>query len=118
MPDHVLSQNYELVQEPLNEVNIALPDGMFVKHYRIKKVGTYLPQHSHAHAHATLICHGSIRAWVDGRYLGRFNAPSVINIAAHTKHLFEIMEPDTTLACIHRIDRTGEIEVIEDHQIV
>jgi hypothetical protein len=118
MPDHVLPKNYDLAEEPLNEVSISLADGMFVKHYRIKKVGTYLPQHSHTYDHSTLVCHGSVRAWVDGRYLGKFDAPSAITIKAHSKHLFEVMEPNTTLACIHRVDRTGEIEVDEEHQIV
>jgi hypothetical protein len=118
MPDHVLPTSYELAPETPTEVSIAMPDGMFVKHYRIKKVGTYLPQHSHTYDHATLVCHGSIRAWVDGRYLGQFDAPSVIHIKANAKHLFEVMAADTTLACIHRIDRTGEIEIAEDHQIV
>jgi hypothetical protein len=123
MPDNVLSEKvnkYDRLPEVdyPKDVSIAIADGMFVKHYVIPKVGTYLPQHSHEYDHATLVCHGSVRVWVDGRYLGLFKAPKAIEIKAHTRHLFEVMEPDTTLACIHRIDRTGEIDVAAEHQIV
>ena len=105
------------VEQP-DEVSIAIADGMFVKHYRVQKAGTYLPQHSHRYDHVSLVCHGSVRVWVDGRYLGVFAAPKSIEIKANTKHLFEVMEDNTTLACIHRIDRTGEIEIAEEHRIV
>ena len=120
MPFPPRGTRYDLlpeVEQP-NEVSIAISDGMFIKHYRIKKAGTYLPQHSHRHNHVTMVCHGSIRAWVDGKYLGVFTAPKALDIRANTKHIFEVMEDNTTLACIHRIDRTGEIEVTEEHQIV
>lgn len=105
------------IEQP-TEVSIAIADGMFVKHYRIKKAGTYLPQHSHTWDHSTLVCYGSVRVWMDGTFMGVFEAPSAILIKAGVQHLFEVMEPNTTLACIHRIDRTGEIEIADEHQIV
>ena len=124
MSDHVFPEKVnkykrlpEVEQQP-DGVSIVLTDGMFAKVYTWEKVGTYLPQHSHTYDHATLVCHGSVRVWVDGKYLGLFSAPRAIEIKAHTKHLFEVMEPNTTLACIHRTDRTGEIEIDEEHQIV
>ena len=118
-PPDALGTRYDLLPEAEqpDEVSIAISDGMFVKGYRIKKAGTYLPQHSHKWSHVTLVCHGSIRAWVDGEYLGVFTAMKALAIPANTKHLFEGMEDGTTLACIHNISRTGEIEIADEHQI-
>lgn len=121
MSDHVLSPEvnaYEKLVEQPDEVSITIADDIFIKHYRIKKAGTYLPQHSHKYDHGTLVCHGSVRVWVDGRFKGVFHAPSAINIPAGTKHIFEVLEDNTTLACIHNASRSGEIEVLEEHQIV
>jgi len=98
-------------------VDFALPDGVFIKQYLIPECGCYVPQHSHKYDHTTMLAVGAIRVWCDGVLVGDFDAPMPIMIGAGTKHLFQTLAANTLIYCIHNISRTGEVEIIEEHQI-
>ena len=98
-------------------VQITTPDGLFVKSMCADKAGTIIGQHAHAWDHSTFIALGAVRAWKDGALLGDFTAPQFIFIPAHTKHRFETLEDGTIMWCIHNISRTGEVEIVEEHQL-
>lgn len=106
-----------LDEQPV-ETDIKMADGIFAKQILVKKRGTVLPQHAHAWDHVSFISAGAVTVHVDGELLGTFGAPAGIVIKAGMKHLFVTIADDTVISCIHRIDRTGEIDVIEEHQIV
>lgn len=115
----------ELKLAPFQPVSVdfALPDGIFIKQVHVRERGTYLPQHSHAYEHATMIAHGSVKVWVDGELdrrvpEGIYKAPVPVMIAAGVKHLFLALEDDTVLFCIHNASRSGEVEVLDEHQLV
>ncbi len=98
------------------EVNILMADGIFAKQGLVEKAGTIIPQHSHKWDHATFVSAGAMRVFCDGRLIGDFRAPRGLTIPAGTKHTFITLEDNTVFSCIHRIDRTGEIDVAEEHQ--
>lgn len=99
------------------ETDLHMCEGLFVKH-AIFAVGTYIPQHSHASDHLSVVAAGAVRAWADGVLLGDFAAPAGIVIKARVKHLFLALEPMTTVLCIHRTNEDGMIETVEEHHIV
>ena len=103
--------------EPTVE-HFEMADGMAVVSITIRDRGTFIPQHSHKHDHVTHVAAGSIAVWIDGVPKGIYRAHRPIFIAAGVKHLFRAEEDNTNILCIHRVDRTGEIEVAEEHQII
>jgi hypothetical protein len=104
-------------EQPI-ETDIKISDDIFVKSILVRKSGTMLPQHSHKFPHISLISAGSVVVYCGNQQIGEFRAPQHVLIPAETKHLFVTREDNTVISCIHRIDRTGEIEVLEEHQIV
>lgn len=91
-------------------------DDVFIKQMHTPKRGTIIPQHSHKYDHTSMLAQGSVKVWADGKYLGKFVAPSGITIKAGIKHEFLTLEDDTIIYCIHNVSRTGDIEVLEEHQ--
>ena len=102
-------------QPPVVEIKMA--DGIFIKQMAIAKAGTVIPQHSHVYDHTSMVAVGSVSVWCDGHHLGDYRAPTGILIPAHRKHLFVALEDGTVVYCIHRIDRTGEVEIAEEHHL-
>lgn len=98
------------------QTNITLADGIFAKHILIQKAETWVPQHAHAWDHITLVSAGAIAVYRDDIYVGIFAAPKGLVIPANTKHAFQTLSDNTVISCIHRIDRTGEVDVVEEHQ--
>jgi quercetin dioxygenase-like cupin family protein len=95
--------------------------GIYCKLYRVPDAGTVLPQHSHRFPHLTFVASGAVYVERDGKPAGRYDAPSLIRILAHTKHAFTTLGPDTVLACIHNADHAeadGEPAIAAEHQIV
>lgn len=88
----------ELPVESIHEVC-----GIYFRSVLLKKEMTVIPQHEHDHDHATLVCSGKARAWVDGVYYGDFVAGTPIEIKAGKKHVFQALEPMTRLTCVHDI---------------
>ena len=107
------------VLEPIElpEVEFSIQDGIFIKQMYMYRSGIYVPQHSHKYSHSSMLARGSVRCWKDGKLFGDFTAPTPINIDAGVKHTFMSLEPDTIIYCIHRTDRTGEVEIKDNHEL-
>lgn len=104
-------------EQPI-ETNIKIADDIFVKSILVRKAGTLIPQHSHKFDHISLISAGAVTVYCDDGCIGTFEAPNHVLIKAGVKHLFSTRLDNTVISCIHRIDRTGEIEITEEHQVV
>lgn len=92
-------------------VDIVMADGLFAKQTRFPRAGTIQPMHVHKWDHVSFISHGSARVWCDEKMLGDFEAPHGLMIKAGVSHTFGTLEDNTIVSCIHRIDRTGEIDL-------
>jgi quercetin dioxygenase-like cupin family protein len=95
--------------------------GIYCKTYRVPDAGTVLPQHSHHHDHLTFVSSGAVYVERDGRPAGRYDAPALVRIPAHTMHSFITLGPDTVLSCIHNTDHAeadGEPAIAEEHHLV
>lgn len=100
------------------EVRFEMADGIAVVMTTAPDKGTILPQHSHKYPHISVIASGSVGVWKDGAHMGEFAAKSHIVIEANAMHMFVTRSDDTTILCIHNVSRHGDIEMIEEHQIV
>ena len=93
-------------------------DDIWVRFYTIPKAGYAVPQHAHEHDHISLLCAGSVDAYQDGRFIGRFDAPKSILIQANTKHRFETLTDNVVLACVHNMrGREGQPVIVEHHEL-
>lgn len=63
--------------------------------------GTIIPQHVHDHDHATYIGSGAVRMWADGDDLGVFQAGRAVPVKAGVQHVFQALEDETRLTCVH-----------------
>lgn len=93
-------------------------DGVEVWRTHFAKAGMIVPQHAHEFDHLSMISAGSARVWAGDQDLGIYKAPGGVMIRAKVKHRFDILEDGTIVDCIHRTDRTGEIEIAERHELV
>lgn len=105
-----------IVDEQPPVVEIKLCPGLFVKQMLLRRAGSAVPQHSHAHPHLSMLATGAVHAWRDDVYLGRFDAPRGILIERDAKHTFLSIVDDTLIYCIHRVGKDGEPEILEEHQ--
>jgi quercetin dioxygenase-like cupin family protein len=94
-------------------VDIVMADGLFAKQTMVPRAGSILKQHAHAWDHVSFVSRGAVRVWCDGVMLGDFEAPHGLMIKAGVEHQFGTLADDTVISCIHRIDRTGEIDLTE-----
>ncbi len=106
---HLLPSEFNaLKQQPVERINEAC--GIYTRTILLERAGTYIPQHAHDHDHATLVCNGKARAWVDGACVGDFIAGDLVPIEANRKHVFMSLEPMTRLACIHDIESAESVK--------
>lgn len=104
-------------QQPIT-TDLRMADGVFAKTMVIHKAGTLIPQHAHRYDHVSVLVRGSVRLWRDGVLYGDAVAPVGITIEAEVKHLFQSLEDDTIVLCVHDI-RDGEgVEIAEEHHLV
>lgn len=110
----------EYVRHPVQPVgrDFALADGIAIKQMALPAAGMLVPQHSHRYDHTSMLAVGAVQVWADNQDLGRFDAPCPIFIKAGVKHTVLSLEANTVIYCIHRVDRTGSIEVLEEHHLV
>lgn len=99
------------------ETDIKLVDGVFIKRMVFKRVGMVVPQHAHSYDHLSTCAGGSAAVQADGVSMGILRAGDVIVIRAGVKHLFTTLEPNTVILCIHNTERTGEVEVFDEHHL-
>ena len=76
-------------------------DGVFIKHFALPQ-GVVVPQHAHAHSHATIIAKGKVRVW-KGQLYDDIEGGNVLLIEAHVKHEFLALE-DSELYCVHNAE--------------
>jgi len=96
-------------------------DGMWINQVTLKGKDLALPQHSHKFEHLSAITRGSVRVICEGMPDREFTAtdvPAMVRIPANAKHLFITLSDEVTILCLHRIDRTGAVEIAEEHHIV
>jgi len=101
-------------------VALAIYAGIYCKTYRVPDAGTVLPQHSHEWPHVTFVASGAVYVERDGEPAGRYDAPALIRIPAHTMHAFTTLAPDVVLACIHNADHAeadGEPAIAAEHHL-
>jgi quercetin dioxygenase-like cupin family protein len=98
-------------------VEFITADGVFIKQTVIKDSGTLLPQHSHVWDHTTLVAKGSVSCWKNGTFDRIYVAPSTIFIRAGVKHLFQTLEDDTILYCIHNLHDKEKVAILEEHEL-
>ena len=54
-----------------------------------------------------MVSRGTIEAWQDNEFIGRFVAPALITIPAGKQHTFMAITDDVTLCCLHNLRGTG-----------
>lgn len=88
----------QLPNQPVEMIEGEL--GFCTRTTTLEKAGTYIPQHSHPDDHATLVCNGEARAWVDGKWIGDFVPGQLVPVKAGREHVFQALKDMTRLACI------------------
>lgn len=99
-------------------IEVYEADGLFLKQMIIPRARTFVPQHSHAYEHLTMLVRGAVNVWKDGVFDRRYEAPAGILIAAGVKHLFRSLLDNTELWCIHNLHNEAVVKVLEEHQLV
>ncbi len=90
--------------------SIEEKDGLYLRYWLIKRAGVTVPQHVHDYDHATMVCEGQIRLWVDGEHKGVFHAGDRIEIKAGQLHVFQSLAKNTRLCCEHNIASAESIK--------
>lgn len=103
---------------PPLETTICEAHDLYIKQIVVPKAATIIPQHSHALSHVTLLTSGSVNLWRDEHGPEYFKAPAPIHIPAGVKHLFQTLEDDTTLYCVHALGSPLALKVLAEHQIL
>src|SRR5216683_1544851 len=107
----VLPDNFVKLEQP-EIVDFETIDHVSINVMRIQKALSFVPQHSHTYEHGTLLAKGAVWVWLDGHLDKQYRAPCLIRIRAGVKHLFQTLEDDTILACIHNTMRKEIVEVL------
>jgi hypothetical protein len=76
--------------------------GLYFRSLRLH-IWDVVGQHSHDHAHATLVGAGRARGWCGEEWIGDKGPGDAFEIKMNTDHTFQALEPDTRLVCIHDI---------------
>lgn len=77
--------------------------GLYFRSVVIPQAGMSIDQHVHDHDHATFVGNGRVRAYGNGELMGEYDAGSAVEIRAGVYHLFEALEDNTRLCCVHDI---------------
>lgn len=88
------------VKEPIVEFANEVY-GIYFRSVFLKEEGTSIDQHVHDHDHCTFVGSGEVRLWVNGDFVGDFEAGLVIPVEKGKKHSFKSLKPDTRLTCVH-----------------
>lgn len=66
----------------------------------LKDSGTLIEQHVHDDTHATLVCSGRARCWIERQYAGEKGPGEAFLVQGGMKHFFQSVEPMTRLSCV------------------
>lgn len=92
---------------PSNDERVEYVDdvgGLYFRAILLHRAGDVVPQHTHDYEHVTLCCSGSARVWIDGVYSKDIKAFEAMLIEADKKHVFQALEANTRLACVHQLN--------------
>lgn len=98
-----------MIADPLLvETDFQTHDHLFIKHIRIRKRATIVPQHVHNYEHTTFVAAGRVMLVKGERGEPRFEmrefaAPAYIVIEPELPHSFVALEDDTTILCLHNM---------------
>lgn len=98
-------------------IEITTVDGVFIKQMVIPHRGTIVPQHAHTWDHTSFVAKGSVSCWRDGEFDKRYVAPAAIFIKASVKHLFQSLEDDTIIYCIHNLHSQDKVSILAEHSL-
>lgn len=108
----------KLDDQPPDDMEWLIADQVFVKQMFIANAGSFIPQHAHQYDHVSALAKGKVRVWEDGVWTGDHQAPHMLLIKAKVKHLFQSLEDDTIIYCIHNASHPDVAAVFAEHQIV
>lgn len=91
-----------LKEQPVE--NIAEACGIYCRAIVLEETGLCAEQHVHEHDHATLVCSGRARLWVDDVWQGDYEAGTLLEVRANRRHMFQALAPATRLACLHILE--------------
>lgn len=78
--------------------------GFYFRTICLAEPGYVVPQHVHDHEHVTLVGSGKARGWKHGVWIGDRSAGEAFVIEADAPHLFQALDAQTRLTCIHNIE--------------
>lgn len=96
-----LPEGVELAEHPVERIEEVC--GIYFRSVFLESAGLVIPQHKHDHDHATFVGSGKARVWVDGVWFGDYEAGSAVPIKAGREHVFQALEANTRLACVHDV---------------
>lgn len=98
-------------------VEVYTSDGIYLKQWVFPQSGVMVPQHAHVWDHLTMVARGAVHVWADDKYLGRFAAPTGIEIKAGVKHTFQVIEANTVLWCCHNLHSADKVSILAEHEL-
>lgn len=101
-----LSTNPNYKQVDPEYVQFDEVDDIWIRSYTVEKAQTILPQHSHAHDHATIVSRGTVEVWHNDEFIGQYTAPAVITVPAEKMHCFKTLTDGVVLCCLHNLRGT------------
>jgi mannose-6-phosphate isomerase-like protein (cupin superfamily) len=106
----------EYFNKPEEEIveNIEIVADIYFRSVLLKENGTVIPQHKHTYDHATLVASGKARLWVNGTWVGDYESGKAVHIKSNQEHIFQSLEPNTRLVCIHDTKSAGLIKELEE----
>lgn len=99
-------------------IEIYEADGIWLKQMVFAKADVWVPQHSHAYDHLTMLVTGAIKVWKDGVFDAEYRAPVGIHIKAGVKHLFHVIEVPTVIWCVHNLHGAAAVEILAEHHLL
>lgn len=78
--------------------------GLYFRAILLAKAGDTVPQHVHDYNHVTLVASGKARLWIEGVWVADIEGFKAIEIEANRQHVFQALEPNTRLACVHQLN--------------
>ncbi len=76
---------------------------LYLRSILLRNSGCVVKQHIHDREHLTLVGNGRARGWADGKWIGDKKPGEGFWILAGQEHLFQALESDTRLVCVHDI---------------
>ena len=101
-------------EEPI-QVQIHEADGIYIRQMRMLRADTLIEQHVHPWTHLTMVARGAVYLWRDGKYAGKYDAPTAVRIEAGVAHSFLTAEPGTVLYCIHSLSHGEALKAMVEH---